>query len=141
MSKNIRNTVLSVMEGLITIKVKFNESDSKEYTYLALKQDGYKKDDYAVVQTPNDDYRIVKVTTVDEECDVDTQSNTEYKFVIARIDMDSFNDRNKQVDEAVAFFRKRQREIDRQSARVAMMESLGLNQGDVALLSFDKAGE
>lgn len=134
--KNIRNTVLSIMEGVITVKVKFNETDKREYSYLALITDGYQKDDVAVVEH-GDSHRMVKVTSVDDECDVDTQSDIEYKFLLARIDMKSHEAKLAKVEQAVSFFRQKQRQNDRAAARAAMLDSLGVDAKQNLLLSFD----
>lgn len=141
MANNIRNTVLSIMDGIITVKVVFSEAESSQkYTYLALESEGFKVGDNAVVES-NNGHRMVKVVSVDDACDVDVDSSLEYKFVIARINTDAHEAKSAQVDEAVKFFKRKEREKNRAAARHQMLEDSGAGDEAIGLLSFSTGEE
>jgi len=126
--KNLRNTVVSVMEGVITIQVIFDSSGSREYTFLAMEEDGYEVGDRAlsiVNNGGNDAWRVVEVVRVDNECDIDPDSDINYKFLVQKVDTDTAERREEKVEKTTKIFRQKQRAHQKKQMRAMLCEDIG----------------
>lgn len=126
--KNLRNTVVSVMEGVITVSVIFDSTASREYTFLAMEEDGYEEGDRALAivnNSGNDAWRVVEIVRVDKECDIDPDSDINYKFLVQKVDTETAEHREEKVEKTTKVFRQKQRAHQKAQMRAMLCEDIG----------------
>lgn len=86
---NLRNVALLVRDDVTTIKVSFISNgmpENREYTYLLPDFLKGTEEGQMVLVCPNGVFKAAKVIQVDDETDVDPNSDIEYQWVIANLD-------------------------------------------------------
>lgn len=91
-----------------TVKVTFTKGE-REYTYVANRAMGLQVGDLAVVvvggNSKDAGYKVVEVTWVDESLEIEPGEDTQYKWVVNRVDLSGHRadeERNKALAKAVA---------------------------------------
>ena len=102
-SKIDPNVVALVREDAITVKVKFNNSPDKEFTYVSTKKLDLKPDDMVVVPNING-YSLATVLSVDNEVLIPLDDDKKYVWILAKVDMSyglKLVEENKLIEETI----------------------------------------
>lgn len=132
----LRNQTLYLMDGITTISVVFTESESDQYTYLALLSDDVKPGDYVLVHDINGELgksaKTARVFHVDDIPMIDEEAPFNYKFIIGKYDSTRYDRINEKVNAAVEQFTKARSIAKRESYRNAIIAQAG---GDSNMLT------
>lgn len=90
---NPRMLYALLMDGVITVKVKFSGTPHKLYTYKALADWNLQPGDLVMVDSPTNGIVAVEVDEVDSFLDVADGQHNGYKWLIQKVDLTSYNDR------------------------------------------------
>ena len=80
-------------DDIQTVKVRFDVNGivaAKTYDYKALKSLEVKIGDLLIVETGNDTYKIVQAVEVDDEAQIDTSMQFDYKWIVDKIDLTKY---------------------------------------------------
>ena len=120
---NTNQMVNSLYENLNAVQVVFNgESQmiTKEYTYKTF--EALETGDFCVVDSPRDGLAIVKVVGVDSSL---LEEDYKFKWIVAKIDLDSYNKLVEDEAEAVEALSKKIRERNRKKSIELVKEIVG----------------
>jgi hypothetical protein len=124
--------------GASPIRRPFEEQTEGEsgYVYKAPLTENVKVDDYVVVHTPQHGLAIAKVVKVDEVPDIDLDAPFDYKWIVQRIDRESYNERLEREKRFAASML----EVERQEQREKLVTSFkdSLPEGSAARALFDQ---
>ena len=120
---NTNQMVNSLYENLNAVQVVFNgESQmiTKEYTYKTF--EALEVGDFCVVDSPSDGLAIVKVVGVDPSL---LEEDYKFKWIVAKIDLDSYNKLVENEAEAVETLSRKIREGNRKKSIEFVKEMVG----------------
>ena len=120
---NTNQMVNSLYENLNAVQVVFNgESQmiTKEYTYKTF--EALEVGDFCVVDSPSDGLAIVKVVGVDPSL---LEEDYKFKWIVTKIDLDSYNKLVENEAEAVETLSKKIREGNRKKSIELVKEMVG----------------
>ena len=120
---NTNQMVNSLYENLNAVQVVFNgESQmvTKEYTYKTF--EALETGDFCVVDSPRDGLAIVKVVGVDSSL---LEEDYKFKWIVAKIDLDSYNKLVENEAEAVETLSRKIREGNRKKSIEFVKEMVG----------------
>lgn len=115
------NYIYLVQEGVVTVKVKFFEQGDlgiKEYVYRTREQ--FEVDDLALVNV-NGNYKVVKITQVDEDDEIDMDCETGYKWIVTKIDTSGYLANLESDQKAREIFRT----AKRKQSKAKVLEAMG----------------
>ena len=82
-----KNIASMMIDGLKTVSVKFNEHDTKSYTYRTMLD--LKVGDYGLVEVTNNrntSIKMARVVRVHDIIEIDLDSDFEYKWLFSKVD-------------------------------------------------------
>ena len=123
---NTNQMVNSLYENLNAVQVVFNSHRNevgKEYTYKTF--ESLEIGDLCVVDSPSDGLVIVKVVGVDSSL---LEEDYKFKWVVAKIDLDSYNKLVENEAEAVETLSRKIREGNRKKSIELVKEMVGENE-------------
>lgn len=88
---NTNHLTALLQDDIVTVGVVFLNG-SREYTYKCHRNLAVAEGDTVVVDSPRDGLVCVKVTRVDNYCDIDIESSITYKHVVCRVDTSHYED-------------------------------------------------
>ena len=102
-SSNVERNIAALMrEDAKTVEVAFN-GGSKSYTYITSLD--IKVGDHAVVDCGGDGFKVVQVLEVHDDVEVEPNSDTKFKWVVAKFDLEhhkSNEAKNEQIEKLMA---------------------------------------
>lgn len=121
------NIPVALIEGLKAVTVVFNHPSKAGYTYLS--NFDVEVGDKVVVLPPNGVLTVVTVIGVEDTFNI--EANYEYKFLVAKVDMEGYEALQEAIEEVRDIV---EREV-RGSARKQIIDALGLKQKTVAKIN------
>lgn len=97
-------------------------ASSKHYTYVTTLD--LKKDDYVVVPA-RDNYALAKVMNAADTLEIDPNSDTKYRWVVAKVDFSEYNDLLTGNEKLEAILRDAYQANAKKAFRDVLMQSLG----------------
>lgn len=102
-SSNVERNIAALMrEDAKTVEVNFNDG-SKSYTYITSLD--IKVGDHAVVDCGGDDFKVVQVLEVHDDVEIEPNSDTKFKWLVAKFDLDHYKSneaKNEQIEKVMA---------------------------------------
>jgi len=102
-SSNVERNIAALMrEDVKTVEVAFN-GGNKSYTYITSLD--IKVGDHAVVDCGGDGFKVVQVLEVHDDVEIEPNSDTKFKWVIAKFDLEhhkSNEAKNEQIEKLMA---------------------------------------
>lgn len=130
-----------LLPGCITIGVVFNQPnvdktddapnekfnlEAKSWTYKAMAHDGISVGDLVLVDSPRHGIVAVTVVRVDTEVDLEFSSNIRYKWIIGKVPLDAYAERNDREEQ----FRQQMVQLERKKRRETLLADLRERYGD-----------
>lgn len=97
-----RNIAALMREDAKTVEVTFN-GGSKTYTYITSLD--INPGDHAIVDCGGDGFKVVQIVGVHEDVEIEPNSNTKFKWLVAKFDLDHYKSneaKNEQIEKVMA---------------------------------------
>lgn len=119
---NINHTI-TALQDFNTVGVRFDDS-KRTYTYKTTEK--FEEGDRAIV-CPNGILKVVTVREVHDTPQIDFGSNIEYKWIVQKVDLESYNKRMEQEELMAVELRKSIANKKREEVKADLVKSLGVD--------------
>lgn len=116
------NIAAILRKDAFTVQAVFPGSDNR-YTYVT-NDKSLKVNDFAVVIVPNGAMKIVKIVEIDKGCVFPRELDTDYKWLVSKIDMTAYEENKRINDELVQVVEDARREHFRRQVTEKLLNDL-----------------
>ncbi len=117
------NHKITALQNFNTVGCRFDDT-RKIYTYKT--SENFEVGDKAIV-CPNGSLKVVQIVRVDDTPQIEFGSNVEYKWIVQKIDLDSYNDRLEREEKMSVFIRQAIANKQREEVSAALEAVIGLS--------------
>lgn len=82
--------LLSMLDDCYTIQARYNQGDTKTYTYKVPKQLELEVGDKVIVNSPRNGFTVVTVAAIGNAEDMDLEAAFQYKWIAGRVDTEAY---------------------------------------------------